>query len=54
MVTGCGRICFRGRKVNLSHVFAGQSIGVTQVAERTWLVTFSITIWGYFDDERVG
>src|ERR1700704_2553803 len=27
MVTGCGRICFRGRKVNLSHVFAGQSVG---------------------------
>jgi len=31
---------FRGRKVNLSHVFAGQSVGVTQVGERTWLVTF--------------
>ena len=29
-----------GRKVNLSHVFAGQSIGVTQVGERIWLVTF--------------
>jgi putative transposase len=40
LVTGCGRICFRGRKVNLSHVFAGQSVGVTQVANRTWLVTF--------------
>ena len=32
MVTGCGRICFRGRKVNLSHVFAGQSVGVTQIS----------------------
>jgi putative transposase len=40
MVTGCGRICFRGRKVNLSPVFAGQSVGVTQVGERIWLVTF--------------
>jgi len=29
MVTGCGRICFRGRKVNLSHIFAGQNVGVT-------------------------
>jgi len=28
------------RKVNLSHVFAGQSLGVTQVGERIWLVTF--------------
>jgi len=51
LVTGCGRICFRGRKVNLSHVFAGQSVGVTQVAERTWLVTFMHYDLGYFDDE---
>ena len=28
-VTRCGRICFKGRKVNLSHVFAGQNVGVT-------------------------
>jgi hypothetical protein len=26
--------------VNLSHVFAGQNGGVTQVGERIWLVTF--------------
>jgi putative transposase len=51
MVTGCGRICFHGRKVNLSHVFAGQSVGVTQVGERTWLVTFMHYDLGYFDDE---
>ena len=51
MVTGCGRICFRGRKVNLSHVFAGQSVGVTQVGERIWLVTFMQYHLGYFDDE---
>jgi putative transposase len=29
-VTHCGRICFKGRKVNLSHVFAGQT------ASRRW------------------
>jgi hypothetical protein len=51
MVTRCGRICFHGRKVNLSHVFAGQSVGVTQVAERIWLVTFMQYDLGYFDDE---
>ena len=39
-VTHCGRICFQGRKVNLSHAFAGQNVGVTQVGERIWLVTF--------------
>jgi len=39
-VTHCGRICFHGRKINLSHVFAGQNVGVAQVGERVWLVTF--------------
>jgi putative transposase len=50
-VTRCGRICFQGRKVNLSHVFAGQHVGVTQVGERIWLVTFMQYDLGYFDDE---
>ena len=50
-VTGCGRICFQGQKVNLSHVFAGQQVGVTQVGERIWLVTFMQYDLGYFDDE---
>ena len=50
-VTHCGRICFKGRKVNLSHVFAGQNVGVTQVRERIWLVTFMQYDLGYFDDE---
>jgi putative transposase len=50
-VTRCGRICFNGRKVNLSHVFAGQNVGVTQVGERIWLVTFMQYDLGYFDDE---
>ena len=50
-VTHCGRICFKGRKINLSHVFAGQNVGVTQVGERIWLVTFMQYDLGYFDDE---
>jgi putative transposase len=45
------RICFKGRKVNLSHVFAGQHVGVTQVGERIWLVTLMHDDLGYFDDE---
>jgi len=50
-VTRCGRICFKGRKVNFSHAFAGQNVGVTQVGERIWLVTFMQYDLGYFDDE---
>src|SRR5438067_2125761 len=50
-VTHCGRICFKRQKVNLSQVFAGQNVGVTQVGERIWLVTFMHYDLGYFDDE---
>ena len=50
-VTHCGRICFHGRKINLSHVFAGQNVGVTQVGDHVWLVTFMHYDVGYFDDE---
>jgi putative transposase len=50
-VTRCGRICFNGRKINLSQVFAGQNVGVTQVAERIWLVTFMHYDLGYFDSD---
>src|SRR3982074_540883 len=51
LVTHCGRICFKSQKVNLSQVFAGQNVGVTQVGERIWLVTFMQYDLGYFDDE---
>jgi putative transposase len=50
-VTRCGRICFKGRKINLSHVFAGQQVGVKQVEDRIWLVSFMQYDLGYFDDE---
>ena len=32
-------------------MFAGQNVGVTQVGERIWLVTFMQHDLGYFDDE---
>jgi hypothetical protein len=47
----CGRIRFKRRKVNLSQVFAGQGVGVPQVDEHIWLVTFMHYDLGYFDDE---
>jgi putative transposase len=31
--------------------FAGQNVGVTQVGEHLWLVTFMQYDLGYFDDE---
>jgi putative transposase len=50
-VTTCGRICYNGRKINLSQVFAGQNVGVKQVSDRIWLVTFMDYDLGFFDDE---
>jgi putative transposase len=50
-VTTCGRICYNSRKINLSMVFSGQNVGVKQVSERIWLVTFMQYDLGYFDDE---
>ena len=37
--------------MNLSHLFAGQNVAVTQVGERVWLVTFIRYDLGYFDEE---
>jgi putative transposase len=50
-VTTCGRICFNRQKINLSQVFAGQNVGIKQVSDRIWLVTFMDYDLGYFDDE---
>ena len=51
IVTTCGRICFNRQKVNLSTVFAGQKVGIKQIDERIWLVSFMHYDIGFFDDE---
>jgi putative transposase len=51
IVTTCGRICLNRRKINLSQVFAGQSVGIKQVDDHLWLATFMHYDLGYFDDE---
>jgi len=51
VITTCGRICYRTRKINVSQVFAGQKVGVKQVDDHIWLVTFMHYDLGYFDDE---
>jgi putative transposase len=50
-VTHCGRICIGRRKVNLSYVFAGQNVGIKEVSEKIWLVTFMNYDLGFFDEE---
>jgi putative transposase len=50
-VTTCGRICFNRQRVNLSTVFAGQMVGISQVDDHLWLASFMHYDLGYFDDE---
>jgi len=51
IVTTCGRICMGRRKINLSRVFSGQKVGVTQTEDKIWLVSFMHYDIGYFDLE---
>lgn len=50
-VSHCGRICFKGLKIGLSRVFAGQDVGIRQVEDKVWLVTFMDYDLGYFDED---
>jgi len=52
MVTSCGRICLHRKKINLSTVFAGQKIGLKEVEENIWLVSFMRYDLGYIDLEE--
>ena len=51
--TNCGRICFKRRKINVSTIFAGQWVGVKQMTNSVWLVSFMQYDLGYFDAETV-
>jgi putative transposase len=50
-VTCCGRICIGRRKINLSTVFAGQNVGIKEVSDKVWLVSFMQYDLGFFDHE---
>ena len=50
-MTQCGRICIGRRKINFSRVFAGQYVGVTEVDNDIWLVSFMDYDLGFFDNE---
>jgi putative transposase len=50
-ITTCGRICVRNKKVNFSYVFAGQNVGIKEVEDKIWLVSFMDYDLGYFDED---
>ena len=50
-VTRCGRICLGRQKINISQAFAGQKVGVKEVSEQIWLISFIQYDLGFFDGE---
>lgn len=52
LVTACGRICMHRKKINISTVMAGQRLGIREVDDGIWLVSFIHYDLGYIDLEQ--
>jgi transposase InsO family protein len=52
LVTACGRICMHRKKINISTVLAGQKLGIKEVDDSIWLVSFLHYDLGYIDLEQ--
>jgi transposase InsO family protein len=52
VVTCCGRICMHKKKINISRVLAGQRLGIKEVDDGIWLVSFMHYDLGYIDLEQ--
>jgi putative transposase len=50
-VTHCGRICLGKRKIHLSTAMAGQNVGIKEISERLWQVSFMTYDLGFFDHQ---
>jgi hypothetical protein len=52
LVTACGRLCMHRKKINISTVLAGQRLGIKEVGEGIWLVSFMTYDFGFVDLEQ--
>ena len=52
VVTACGRICMHRKKINLSTVLAGQRLGIKEVDDGLWIVSFMRYDLGFIDLEQ--
>lgn len=52
VVTNCGRLCLYRKKINLSTCLAGQAVGIKEVDDGIWLVSFMHYDLGYVDLEE--
>jgi hypothetical protein len=51
-ITSCGRLCIYRKKINISASLAGQAVGIKEVDEGIWLVSFMDYDLGYIDLEE--
>ena len=52
LVTACGRICMHRKRVNISTVLAGQRLGIKEVDDGIWIVSFIHYDLGFIDLEQ--
>ena len=52
VVTNCGRICLHRKKINISTVLAGQRLGIKEVDDGIWVVSFMSYDLGFIDLEQ--
>ena len=52
LVTACGRICMHRKRINVSTVLAGQRVGIKEVDEGIWIVSFMHYDLGFIDLEQ--
>lgn len=49
LITVCGRLCMHRKKINISTCLAGQCVGIKEVDDGIWLVSFMHYDLGYVD-----
>jgi transposase InsO family protein len=52
LITACGRLCLHRKRINISIVLAGQRVGIKEVDEGIWLVSFMHYDLGFIDLEQ--
>jgi hypothetical protein len=51
IVAACGRICMHRKKIHISTALAGQTLGIKEVDDDIWLVSFMDYDLGYIELE---
>jgi hypothetical protein len=52
LVTACGRICMHRKRINISIILAGQRLGIKEVDDGIWIVSFMRYDLGSIDLEQ--